>query len=169
MEQSNPYSTPTAAVSDIQNDDGFGDLKIFTAKGRIGRIRYLMYTIGITLIGAFLAGLLTLVPVAGPILGIAVYIAIFVISIFLTIQRSHDFNTTGWMSLVLLIPIVSLIFYFIPGTKGANKYGLQPPPNGKAMTIAAILLAAIFVLGILAAIALPAYQDYMARAAASAG
>ena len=91
------------------------------------------------------------------------------ISIFLTIQRSHDFNTTGWMSLVLLIPIVSLIFYFIPGTKGANKYGLQPPPNGKAMTIAAILLATIFVLGILAAIALPAYQDYMVRAAASAG
>ena len=166
MEQNNPYSTPAAAISDIQSDDGFGDLKIFTANGRIGRIRYIMYTIGITLVGAFLAGLMMLIPVAGPFLMGAVYIAIFVISIFLTIQRSHDFNVTGWLSLVMLIPLVSLIFYFIPGTKGSNKYGLQPPPNSKAMTVAALLLLAVFVIGILAAIALPAYQDYVTRAAA---
>ncbi len=166
MEQSNPYSTPTAAVSDIQSDDGFGDLKIFTAKGRIGRIRYIMYTIGITLVGALLAGLMMLIPVAGPFLMGAAYIAIFVISIFLTIQRSHDFNVTGWLSLVMFIPLVSLIFYVIPGTKSSNKYGLQPPPNGKAMTIVALLLLAVFVIGVLAAIALPAYQDYVTRAAA---
>ncbi len=165
MEQNNPYSTPTAAVSDIQNDDGFGDLKIFTAKGRIGRIRFLMYTLGISLVGAFLAGLMMMIPAVGPFLAVIAYIAIFVVSIFLTIQRSHDFNRTGWMSLVMLIPLVSLIFYFIPGTKGSNKYGLQPPPNSKAITVAAFLLLAFFVIGILAAIALPAFQDYATRAA----
>jgi len=156
MEQSNPYSAPTAAVSDMQNDDAFGDLKIFTSKGRIGRIRYLMYTMGVGLVGMLLAGLMMIIPVVGPFLTIALYVAILVISIFLTIQRSHDFNTTGWMSLVLLIPLVSLIFYFIPGTKISNKYGLQPPPNSKAITITAFLLLAVFVIGILAAIALPA-------------
>jgi uncharacterized membrane protein YhaH (DUF805 family) len=165
MEQSNPYSAPTATVSDMQSDDGFGDLKIFTSEGRIGRIRYLMYTMGISLVGMLLAGLMMIIPVVGPFLTIAVYIAIFVISIFLTIQRSHDFNTTGWMSLVLLIPLVSLIFYFIPGTKSSNTYGLQPPPNSKAIKITAFLLLAVFVIGILAAIALPAYQDYIVRAA----
>jgi uncharacterized membrane protein YhaH (DUF805 family) len=165
MEQNNPYSTPTAAVSDMQNDDGFGDLKIFTANGRIGRIRYLMYTMGVGLVGMFLAGLMMLIPLVGPFLAIALYVAILVVSIFLTIQRSHDFNMTGWMSLVLLIPIVSLIFYFIPGTKGSNKYGLQPPPNSKAIKITAFLLLAFFLLGIIAAIALPAYQEYAMRAA----
>ena len=165
MEQNNPYSAPTAAISDIQNDEGFGDLKIFTSKGRIGRIRYLMYTMGVGLIGLLLAALLMVIPVIGPFLAIALYIGIMVISIFLTIQRSHDFNTTGWLSLVILIPLVSLIFYFIPGTKGSNKYGLQPPPNGKAIKIIAFLLLAFFVLGILASIAIPAYQDYITRAA----
>ena len=156
MEQSNPYSAPTADVSDMQSDDGFGDLKIFTAKGRIGRIRYLMYTMGVGLVGMLLAGLMMIIPVVGPFLTIALYVAILVISVFLTVQRSHDFNTTGWMSLVLLIPLVSLIFYFIPGTKSSNKYGLQPPPNSKAIKITAFLLLAVFVIGILAAIALPA-------------
>ena len=165
MEQSNPYSAPTAAVSDIQNDDGFGDLKIFTAKGRIGRIRYLMYTMGVSLVGMFLAAILMLIPVVGPFLAIALYVGILVVSIFLTIQRSHDFNATGWMSLVLLIPLVSLIFYFIPGTKGSNNYGLQPPPNSKAIKITAFLLLAIFVIGIVAAIALPAIDSYMMKAA----
>lgn len=165
MEQNNPYSAPTATVSDIQNGDGFGDLKIFTSQGRIGRIRYLMYTMGIGLVGALLAGLMMIIPVVGPFLAIALYIGIFVISIFLTIQRSHDFNTIGWMSLVLLIPLVSLIFYFIPGTKGSNKYGLQPPPNSTAIKITAFLLLALFVLSILAAIAIPAYQEYALRAA----
>lgn len=156
MEQNNPYSTPTAAVSDIQNDDGFGDLKIFTSQGRIGRIRYLMYTMGVGLAGMLLAMLLMTIPLIGPFLAIALYVAILVISIFLTIQRSHDFNVTGWMSLVLLIPLVSLIFYFIPGTKGSNQYGLQPPPNSTAIKVTAFLLLALFLIGILAAIAIPA-------------
>ena len=164
MEQNNPYSAPTAAVSDMQNDEGFGNLKIFTSNGRIGRIRYLMYTMGIGLAGMLLAMLLMMIPVIGPFLAIAMYVGILVVSIFLTIQRSHDFNVTGWMSLVLLIPLVSLIFYFIPGTKGANKYGLQPPPNSTAIKIAAFLLLALFILGIVAAIAIPSIDGYMTRA-----
>ena len=164
MEQNNPYSAPTAAVSDMQNDEGFGDLKIFTSNGRIGRIRYLMYTMGIGLAGMLLAMLLMMIPVIGPILAIAMYVGILVVSIFLTIQRSHDFNVTGWMSLVILIPLVSLIFYFIPGTKGTNKYGLQPPPNSTAIKVTAFLLLALFILGIVAAIAIPSIDGYMTRA-----
>ena len=164
MQQNNPYSTPNAQVRDLQDDSGFGDLKIFTANGRIGRLRYILYLLGISLIGGILAMALFMIPVAGPFLGGAVYIGLIVISVFLTIQRCHDFNKTGWLSLLILVPIVSLIFYFIPGTKGSNQYGLQPPPNSMGVKIGAFLLLAFFLIGIVAAIALPAYQQYLIRA-----
>ena len=150
MEKNNPYASPTAFVGDRENEEGFGDLKIFTSEGRLGRIRYLLYTIGVGLVGMMLAAVLTFIPIVGPILALVLYIGIIVVTILLTIQRSHDFNTTGWMSLALLIPIASLIFYFIPGTKGSNNYGLQPPPNSKAVKVTAFLLLALFVVIILA-------------------
>ncbi len=87
------------------------------------------------------------------------------ITFLLTIQRCHDFNVTGWLSLIILIPLVSLVFYFWPGTKDENDYGHLPPPNSLAIKIGAFLLLGLFVLSILAAIALPAYQDYALRAA----
>jgi len=159
MQQNNPYSTPNAPVSDMQNDDGFGDLKIFTPNGRLGRLRYILYLLGISLVGGILAVLLFLIPYAGPFLGGAVYIGLIVITILLTIQRCHDFNKTGWLTLLLLVPLVSLILYFIPGTKGSNQYGLQPPPNSTAIKVGAFILIALFVVGIIAAIALPALQQ----------
>jgi hypothetical protein len=116
-------------------------------------------------VGGIIAALMMAIPVVGPFLAVAMYIALMVVTIFLTIQRCHDFNTTGWLSLLILVPLVSLIFYFIPGTKGSNQYGLQPPPNSTAIKVGAFLLLGLFVIGILAAIAIPAYQDYALRAA----
>lgn len=161
MSQNNPYSTPNAPVSDMHDDSGFGDLKIFTANGRIARLRYLVYLFGISMAGGILAMLLFLIPVVGIFLGGAVYIGLIVVSVLLTIQRCHDFNKTGWLSLLLLIPLVSLIFYFIPGTKGSNQYGLQPPPNTTAIKIAAFILIALVVVGTIAAIALPTMMPEM--------
>jgi len=92
------------------------------------------------------------------------YGAIMVISFLLTIQRCHDFNVTGWLSLILLIPLVPLIFWFIPGSKGKNDYGPPPPPNRGSGVVVVVLLVSVFVLGILAAIAIPAYQEYVERA-----
>jgi hypothetical protein len=88
------------------------------------------------------------------------------INVLLTIQRSHDFNVSGWLSLILLIPLVPLIFWIIPGTEGTNRFGPQPPPNKGAGVIVIVLLLLFAILGILAAIAIPAYQEYVARAAA---
>ena len=171
QEQNNPYATPNAVVSDIVSEEGFGDLKLFTSQGRLGRLRYFLYTLGVALVGGLLAILLMLIPMVGGGLAIVIYIGIMVVTIFLTIQRSHDFNTTGWLSLVILIPLISLVFYFIPGTKKQNKYGLQPPPNSTGVKVVGtilITLVLISIIGILASIALPAYQDYLVRAAEAA-
>ena len=159
MQQTNPYATPNAPVNDIQNDEGFGSLKLFTSEGRLGRIRYLMYTMGVGLVGMILAAMLAMIPAIGIFLAIALYIGIVIVSIFLTIQRCHDFNMTGWLSLLMLVPLASLIFYLVPGTKGNNQYGLQPPPNSTAIKIGAFLLLGLFLAGILVIILSPTYLN----------
>ena len=159
MSANNPYATPQAPLTTRGTDTGgVGDLNIFTAAGRLGRIRYLMYTMGVGLAGGILAMILMMIPFIGPFLAIALYIGIIVISVLLTIQRCHDFNKSGWYALILLIPIVSLIFYFWPGTQGENNFGHQPPPNSTAITVGAFVLLGIFVLAIVASIALPMYM-----------
>lgn len=166
MSANNPYATPQAPLTTLGTEsDGVGDLNVFTSAGRLGRIRYLMYTMGVGLVGMILIAIGMMIPFAGPFIAIAIYIAILVISVLLTIQRCHDFNKSGWLSLLILIPLVSLIFYFWPGTKGENNHGHQPPPNSTAIKVGAFLLLGLFVLSIVAAIALPAYQDYALRAA----
>lgn len=81
----------------------------------------------------------------------------------LTIQRSHAFNTTGWLAILGLVPLVNLIFWFIPGTDGQNRFGAKTPPNGVLTLIAVWIIPVVFILGIVAAVSIPAYQDYVKR------
>jgi uncharacterized membrane protein YhaH (DUF805 family) len=173
METTSPYETPKAEI--LNEQDEYGPIKILSAKGRIGRLRYIAYTIGITLLFytvmmAFV-GLIaattsenSLSAMMAPIMVVG-FGAMFFINILLTIQRCHDFNVTGWLSLILLVPFAPLIFWFLPGTEGANKFGPPPPPNKGVALILVIVFVLVVVLGILAAIAIPAYQDYLTRAA----
>jgi uncharacterized membrane protein YhaH (DUF805 family) len=171
MEARSPYAAPRAQVADA--DSEFGEIKIFSARGRIGRVRYIAYTFGLTILLGILLGfiskgieLLTGLTLRGPLVA-AGYAAILGVVILVTIQRAHDFNTTGWISLLSIIPLVNLIFWFVPGTDGENKYGKQTPPNGIGVIVLALIVPLIFVIGIVAAIALPAYQDYVKRAQTS--
>jgi uncharacterized membrane protein YhaH (DUF805 family) len=174
MNTTSPYATPKAEI--LSNQEEYGAIKILSARGRIGRLRYIAYTIGITFLVYIVIGALSGLVAAAtpgetagllmlPIIALGIGTMIF-INIALTIQRCHDFNTSGWLSLSLLIPLLPLIFWFIPGTEGANQYGPPPPPNRSAVLIVVIIFIMVVVLGILAAIAIPAYQDYVARATA---
>jgi type IV pilus assembly protein PilA len=78
-------------------------------------------------------------------------------------------NTTGWLALLVFVPLGVFVFCFWPGTRGENNYGLQPPPNTIGVILLACILPFLFVGGILAAIAIPAYQDYSVRAQVSEG
>ena len=160
----NPYGAPHAAVGDA--GEQFQPVRIFAVSGRIGRARYILYTVVVSLLIMFLAGLAA--AFLGP-LGIAVlavgYLATFVISVMLTIQRSHDFNMSGWFSLLMFVPLAGLIFWFLPGTDGPNRFGARTPPNSTGVLIGAWLMPVLFVGGIMAAVALPAYQQYVQRAA----
>jgi uncharacterized membrane protein YhaH (DUF805 family)/Tfp pilus assembly major pilin PilA len=178
VENRNPYASPSAQVADAADSD-YGEVRIFSASGRLGRVRYLGYSIGLSLLIAIAMGILvgaataaggseSAVAIAG-LIGIAGYIAILAIQFLLAIQRAHDFDTSGWLALLVVVPLVNLIFLFIPGTRGENRFGKRPPPNTAGVIILACLLPLVAVVGILAAIAIPAYQDYTIRAQVSEG
>ena len=173
MQNRNPYAAPRKNVSRADSAEDYGDNKIFSAEGRIGRVRYIGYTFGLTIAIALVIGMLgALVGAASPGVAVTVgaigYIAIVIVQILLTIQRSHDMNVTGWLCLISLIPLAALVFWVVPGTRGENNYGKQPPPNTMGAVVLACVLPLIFIVGIMAAVAIPAYQDYAQRAAATA-
>lgn len=183
MTNENPFMAPRAVVADVAggSDEGFAPVAMFSAKGRIGRLRYLAYIMGSYLIFGLVVAILSLggLALAGTgssdagvgtmvILGV-VYVAYMAYFVIVTIKRSHDMNWSGWMSLLVLIPFVGLIWMFKSGSPARNDYGLPPPPNTLGVKVLAWILPAIFVVGIVAAIALPAYQDYTKRAAALSG
>jgi uncharacterized membrane protein YhaH (DUF805 family)/Tfp pilus assembly protein PilE len=164
----NLYGTPKAAVSEAAVETQ--PVKVFSVSGRIGRVRYIAWGIGFYFLLSIIVGVLSamLGQAAMAALGVAWIILMLVIGFMLTIQRCHDFNTTGWLSLLMLVPLVNLIFWFIPGTDGPNEYGAPTPPNGAGVIVVICIVPVVFLFGgILAAIALPAYQDYTHRARVS--
>lgn len=176
MSTANPYQVPRSNVDHIgSGGHEYSEVKVLSIKGRLGRLRYLGYSIGYTLLiylvfgilGAISAGLGLPKPVLLGVLGVA-YVLVIVLGIMLTIQRAHDFNTTGWITLLAFVPLLNLMFLFIPGTDGENRFGKKTPPNPRGM-IWLIVIPLIVIIGIVAAIAIPAYQAYVNKAQAAAG
>ncbi|MCC7221335.1 MAG: DUF805 domain-containing protein [Candidatus Contendobacter sp.] len=178
-----PYQPPHSAITPIAPPQ-FGELNVFSTRGRLGRVRYIGYSIGLVLLVylfiAILGGaVLALVrPHDGNeafqwLGGGAVILLVLVMlaaSLLLTIQRLHDFNASGWWALLMAVPVASFVLYLVllimPGTQGSNRFGYPPPPNTLGVILLASILPLIFVLGIVAAIAIPAYQNYKVRAQA---
>ena len=169
MAAPNPYQAPQAAVTEAEGETQ--PVRLFAVSGRMGRLRYVAYSVFLWIVGAFVSGILSavLMPVstaAGAIGALLPWLAILVLGFMLTIQRCHDFNTSGWLSLLMMVPLVNLIFWFIPGSDGPNKYGPPTPPNGAAVIVGAIAVPVVLIgfVGIVAAVAIPAYGDYTHRA-----
>lgn len=137
-------------------------MRVFSVSGRIGRARYITYSFGLFILIGIIGGLLGMV--IGDAASLLTGVAALVIGFMLTIQRCHDFNTSGWLSLLILVPLANLVFWFIPGTDGPNRYGKPTPPNSVLTLVLVWILPIFFVVGILAAIAIPAYQQYLKRA-----
>jgi uncharacterized membrane protein YhaH (DUF805 family) len=164
---SNPYSPPRAAVSDVEAVQEHQEIRMWSASGRVGRLRYLAYATGASLLAGLVAALVTgvLGQSLGMVVVVLVYIAAIVFSILVGIQRSHDMDWSGWTVLLTIIPIVGLIWVFKRGSEGINSYGAPPPPNTLGVKILGLLLPILFVVGIVAAIVIPAYADFTRRAA----
>jgi uncharacterized membrane protein YhaH (DUF805 family) len=169
----NPYEAPRARVADLVDEAAeFQPVRMWSAKGRIGRLRYLAYTFAAWFAMVVIVGLLAglIVGVTGGVFSVAVsilvlvgYAALFVFAMLLGIQRSHDMGWSGWtILLALFVPFAGFVWIFKSGTAGANDYGNPPPPNTLGVKILACVLPLIMV-AMLAAVAVPAYQQYMER------
>lgn len=54
----------------------------------------------------------------------------FIANLSLTVRRLHDVDKSGWFLLIYFIPLIGIIWLLVlfctEGTKGKNKYGLDP-------------------------------------------
>ncbi len=179
MVEASPYQPPRSAITPASSTD-YGEINLLSARGRLGRVRYIGYSMGIGLVINVIGGLLggagaLLEEGGGHLAGLAVGGAVIVlvllalaVSVVLAIQRLHDFDASGWWSVLVVVPFANLVLYLVmlimPGTQGPNRFGNPPPPNTTGVILLATILPLIVVVGILAAIAIPAYQDYRERA-----
>jgi len=113
--------------------------------GRIGRLRFLAFALVVWVIGAlagFFAFAIGLSSATDAGVGAAAVLVIltgglaaFLISLSAWVRRLHDLDQTGWLLLLMFIPLVGLpmlvVLLFAPGTAGPNRYGPQPGAAGR--------------------------------------
>ncbi|MFO2462268.1 DUF805 domain-containing protein [Pseudomonas sp. 15FMM2] len=152
-----PYAPPRAAVGEDLPE--FSTLKVFTVNGRIGRLRFLAWTLVLTLVmlavvgAVFTVGLgiaavsSTIAMVLGGLVGFALAVAFVWVSVQITVQRLHDLGWSGWLWFLNLVPFVGSIFpillMVLPGNNGANQYGAPPPRNSTSVKVLAVMWLAL--------------------------
>jgi uncharacterized membrane protein YhaH (DUF805 family) len=174
-EPESPYAPPQANVGESLPE--FATLKPFGIEGRIGRLRFLAWSMVLSLITIAVVGVFALIGLAlvstdstaglivGGILAFFLCLAFLIASILLSVQRLHDIGWSGWLWLLNLVPFVGsffpLLLLLMPGTNNANRYGAPPPPNSTAVKVLSslwVVLIALLVAGALAG-GISAIQD----------
>ena len=171
----NPYNAPSADLSNSHDAGATYLPKMLELRGRIGRVRYLAYTFGLSLLLGLamiaLMGVLAMISVELMMLGFVMYIPLLGATLVVAARRLNDLGHSGWLSLLTLVPVLNFFFglwlIFGAGNAGPNQYGLPPSKNTNAIVWLACILPIVFIVGISAAVAIPAYQDYVNRAKAA--
>lgn len=158
--------------------NSYSNDSVLNANGRFGRMSYLGWN-GLLCISIMLIIILVAIGLPGlqapdqrlPTSAILflgfVYMGVLYFSFIFAIRRLHDRNHSGWLSLLTLIPLINLgltlYLAFAKGDEHENQFGL-PRSTKTWEKVLAWFYVLIFPIGILAAIAIPAYQDYVQRA-----
>lgn len=113
----------------------------FDGSGRARRSEFgwfMLFSFGVMLITMLLdVGLFGSNPYTGAANSIVITVLTWIVllgpSVAVSSRRAHDIGQTGWLAVLVAIPylgvLVALLFAFIPGQPGSNKYG--PNPKGE--------------------------------------
>lgn len=95
-------------------------------KGRVNRPQYWYFTLFAFIISIPL-GIIDAILFGSQVLTLIFSLAIFVPSIGLGIRRLHDLGKSGWLYLVVLIPVVGpiglLVLFCLKGEDKKNQFG----------------------------------------------
>lgn len=154
-----PYASPLAMAA--QDDNEVGELNIWGVNGRIGRMRYvawsMVYSLAILPVALICALAFNISTWLGGLLAVVALIGAMIVGVQISVKRLHDIGWSGWLLLIALVPLVGSIFQIItfvmPGTKGSNLYGPPPPENSQAVKVIfwiwIALIGAGFVIGLI--------------------
>lgn len=155
-----PYSPPRAAVGEALPE--FSELNLFSVQGRIGRLRFLAWTLVSLLVAVAVAGVIAISLFTGEhfmlggLFGMVAVLAYLYVNITISVQRLHDLGWSGWLWLLNLVPLVGSVFPILimvmPGNTGANRYGAPPPPNSTAVKVLSSLWLVLLALALVSAI-----------------
>jgi uncharacterized membrane protein YhaH (DUF805 family) len=97
---------------------------LFDYKGRVARADYVLFVICVWIVAIFSVRFLQPAPM------MAVNLLLVVPGFLMALRRWHDFNWSGWWVLLHIIPGVNFVAlgieFFVPGTVGPNRFGLDP-------------------------------------------
>ena len=174
-EPDSPYAPPRADVAERVPE--YAPLKPFGVEGRIGRLRFLAWSMVLSLVTIAVVGVFALIALAlvstdstagliiGGILAFILCVAFLIATILISVQRLHDVGWSGWLWLLNLVPFVGsffpLLLVVLPGSGVANRYGAPPPPNSTAVKVLSSLWLVLIALMIVGAMAggISAIQD----------
>lgn len=170
----NPYASPQTTDLAHEPDEARAEPKVWSFSGRLGRMRLVAYTFYMSLITMPLVWVAMAFMFSDNFgLGVLVYLAVLggslMFGVSMYARRLHDLNQPGIWLLLLIVPLVNLglmiYLFFFRGNDGANQYGPKPTANSTGVKVGFVLaLVFVLVMPILAAVSIPAYQDYVERA-----
>jgi uncharacterized membrane protein YhaH (DUF805 family) len=172
----NPYTATASDLTQVASTDDTYLPSLWSVNGRIGRVRYLAYANAMSFIVFGIIAVGAVLMAASPMLGMAVigltYLAMIPASLIIGRRRLHDLGRSGWFLLLFLVPLVNigvgLWMLFGAGNEGSNEYGPAPAANTTGVLVlawGALVLSAL--IGIGAAVAIPAYQAYVLKSRAA--
>ncbi|WP_338847174.1 DUF805 domain-containing protein [Massilia sp. W12] len=160
----NAYQAPVSNIE--QQSQEYQTPRIWSLRGRIGRLRFIAYC-GLmppilVMLGILFGLIIPLLPPAvarsfrdmpPAFVGIALFVVVMLFIAYFAVRRLRDMSYPIWLSLLMLVPYIGtlplLLLIFKAGDEGENRHGLPPAPNGMGVIIGAILTSLLFISGML--------------------